>query len=97
MGTESPVMFGMHPNAEIGFRTDQSNTLYSILADLSGGSDGGGGGGGSSMVERVQGLMEEIQVKLAQPEPYPKSERVPLPLAATLKAQFLTLTWPRTS
>jgi len=65
MGTESPVMFGMHPNAEIGFRTDQSNTLYSILADLSGGSDGGGGGGGSSMVERVQGLMEEIQDKLA--------------------------------
>jgi len=65
MGTESPVMFGMHPNAEIGFRTDQSNTLYSLLGDLSGGG-GGGGGGGAGITERVQGMIEEINDKLAE-------------------------------
>jgi len=64
MGTESPVMFGMHPNAEIGFRTDQSNTLYATIADLAGGG-GGGGGGGAGVTERVSSLIEEINEKLA--------------------------------
>ena len=29
--TESPVMFGLHPNAEIGFRTAQSDSVVSML------------------------------------------------------------------
>merc|ERR1711988_828971 len=65
MGLESPVMFGMHPNAEIGFRTDQSNTLYDTVADLSGGGGGGGGGAGGGVTERVSALIEEINDKLA--------------------------------
>jgi dynein heavy chain len=31
---ESPVMFGLHPNAEIGFRTNQSDTVLSLLRRL---------------------------------------------------------------
>jgi len=57
-------MFGMHPNAEIGFRTDQSNTLYGTIADLAGG--GGGGGAATGMTERVSALIEEINEKLAE-------------------------------
>lgn len=32
--TETPLAFGMHPNAEIGFRTQQSQFLFSTLLDL---------------------------------------------------------------
>jgi len=66
MGTESPVMFGMHPNAELGFRTDQSNVLYATLAEVGGGGGSGGGGGASSMQEKVQALIEETNERLAE-------------------------------
>merc|ERR1719409_1708746 len=57
-------MFGMHANAEIGFRTDQSNTLYGTVADLAGG--GGGGGSAAGITERVSSVIEEINDKLAE-------------------------------
>merc|ERR1719197_908476 len=46
MPPESPLLFGMHPNAEIGFRTAQCKVLFSILLqlqpkDTSGGDDSG--------------------------------------------------------
>ncbi len=34
MPTESPMFFGLHPNAEIGFRTTQCNQLCEILMQL---------------------------------------------------------------
>merc|ERR1712166_541722 len=64
VGTESPIMFGMHPNAEIGFRTDQSNTMYSIISDLQPKGAAGAGGGGGNVNDRVMGLIEEICEKL---------------------------------
>jgi len=47
MPPESPMFFGMHPNAEIGFRTMQCNTLFETLNKLrpqekSSGEEGGG-------------------------------------------------------
>ncbi|CAD8057207.1 unnamed protein product [Paramecium primaurelia] len=41
---ESPQMFGMHPNAEIGYLTQQCETLFSTILDVQGGSSSGGGG-----------------------------------------------------
>merc|ERR1719197_440515 len=46
MPPESPLLFGMHPNAEIGFRTAQCSDLFSLLLmlqpkDNSGGDDSG--------------------------------------------------------
>jgi dynein heavy chain len=32
--TESPIAFGLHPNAEIDFRTTQSNRILSTILDL---------------------------------------------------------------
>lgn len=32
--TESPLMYGLHPNAEIGFRTNQCHTLFNTLIEL---------------------------------------------------------------
>lgn len=34
MGGDTPIAFGLHPNAEIDFRTQQSNTLFNTLIDL---------------------------------------------------------------
>merc|ERR1711861_58832 len=53
----------MHPNAEIGFRTDQSDTLLSSVFELQPRTSGGAGG--SSMSEVVMSLIEEISDKLA--------------------------------
>jgi dynein heavy chain len=43
---ESPVAFGLHTNAEIDFRTTQSNTMFTLLGDLQQAAGAGGGGGG---------------------------------------------------
>ena len=34
MKTDTPLIFGLHPNAEIGFRTSASNTLFMKLTEL---------------------------------------------------------------
>jgi len=64
MGMESPVMFGLHPNAEIGFRLEQSDTLYAVVADLQPRS--ASGGSGASVQERVSNTMEEITDKVSE-------------------------------
>jgi dynein heavy chain len=47
MPGESPMFYGMHPNAEIGFRTTQCNQMFDTLMQLqprdTGGGDEGGG------------------------------------------------------
>jgi dynein heavy chain len=42
--TETPLAFGLHPNAEIGFRTQTSEDLLRTILELSAsaGADGGG-------------------------------------------------------
>jgi len=44
MPTESPMFFGMHPNAEIGFRTKQCTMLFDLLVLLQPKEKGGGDG-----------------------------------------------------
>jgi dynein heavy chain len=41
---ETPALYGLHPNAEIGFLTTECNTLFATVMELSSGSGGGGGG-----------------------------------------------------
>eukprot|EP00388_Colpodella_angusta_P014362 GDKJ01035914.1.p1 GENE.GDKJ01035914.1~~GDKJ01035914.1.p1 ORF type:complete len:952 (-),score=254.28 GDKJ01035914.1:54-2810(-) len=49
---ETPIAYGLHPNAEIGFRTSQCNNLFSTLLRLMpvkmSGGDGDGGSQGSA-------------------------------------------------
>jgi dynein heavy chain len=40
---EQPQMFGLHPNAEIGYLTTMSETLFSTILSVQGGSSSGGG------------------------------------------------------
>ena len=45
---DSPAMFGLHPNAEIGYLTNWTFTIFDNILSLGGGNDGGDGGGGGS-------------------------------------------------
>lgn len=40
---EQPQMFGLHPNAEIGYLTNQGELLFSYIQQVSGGGSGGAG------------------------------------------------------
>lgn len=40
---EIPQMFGLHPNAEIGYLTNLGETLFTTIMSCSGGTGGGGG------------------------------------------------------
>ena len=58
---ETPVAFGMHPNAEIGFRTDQCLTLFRTLQDLQPRDEGGDGEeGGGGKTEKVSEFMTRV-------------------------------------
>ena len=49
MPAESPLFFGMHPNAEINFRTTECDIVFDMLTMLTGGSGGGEGDDDAAM------------------------------------------------
>jgi len=57
---ETPLAFGMHPNAEIDFRTTMCISLFSILVELQPKSGGGGGEGGNTMVDMSREFSERV-------------------------------------
>ncbi|XP_072167681.1 dynein beta chain, ciliary [Diadema setosum] len=63
---ESPYLYGLHPNAEIGFLTTESDNLFKTVLELQPRDTGGGGGGGSSREEKIKGLLDEIVEKLPE-------------------------------
>ncbi|XXQ31198.1 Dynein heavy chain, cytoplasmic [Plasmodiophora brassicae] len=58
---ESPVLFGLHPNAEIGVRTQESMDLFNCLLELQpkGAAGADGGKGGASRIEQVLEALQE--------------------------------------
>lgn len=56
---EQPAMFGLHPNAEIGYLTQLGETLFNTILSVSGASSGGGGGDSG-----VKSLIAEFLAKL---------------------------------
>jgi dynein heavy chain len=59
---ESPPMFGMHPNAEIGYLTSFGQSIFDSVLALSGGSAGSGEGAGSgdSVRNTISSLLERL-------------------------------------
>merc|ERR1740138_723426 len=53
-------MFGLHPNAEIGFLTNTGVAIFKTVSELS----GGGGGGGSGDIGASQSIMASYQQQL---------------------------------
>jgi dynein heavy chain len=60
--TEAPQMFGLHPNAEVGYLTSLGEKLCFTILSCS----GGGGGGGSSKDEIVQAAIDRFLDKLPE-------------------------------
>lgn len=61
---ESPNLYGLHPNAEIGFLTATSENLFKTILELQPRETGGGDGGGQTREEKVKQILDEILEKL---------------------------------
>ncbi|KAM7371234.1 hypothetical protein PAMP_010722 [Pampus punctatissimus] len=63
---ESPYLYGLHPNAEIGFLTQTSEKLFRTVLEMQPRDGGVGEGGGSTREEKVRAVLEEIMEKLPE-------------------------------
>ncbi|XP_033374700.1 dynein heavy chain 9, axonemal [Parus major] len=61
---ESPYLYGLHPNAEIGFLTQRSERLLRTVLELQPRDSSTGPGAVGSQEEMVQALLEEMLEKL---------------------------------
>ncbi|XP_063098488.1 dynein axonemal heavy chain 9 isoform X2 [Cavia porcellus] len=57
---ESPYLYGLHPNAEIGFLTQTSEKLFHTVLELQPRDSQDMDGAGSAREEKVKALLEEI-------------------------------------
>ena len=55
---DTPLAFGLHPNAEIGFRTEQSEVMFKILMELQP-QDAGDTGGDDEQVAQTPASVAE--------------------------------------
>jgi dynein heavy chain, axonemal len=58
--SDTPIAFGLHPNAEIGFRTEQSETLLRTLLELQPRDSSGGESDDKSPRVMAAGAMQEF-------------------------------------
>ncbi|XP_038227659.1 dynein axonemal heavy chain 9 isoform X4 [Dermochelys coriacea] len=61
---ESPYLYGLHPNAEIGFLTQTSEKLFRTVLEMQPHDTNAGEGGGATREEKVKALLDEILEKL---------------------------------
>uniref|UniRef100_A0A8C3GPM7 Dynein axonemal heavy chain 17 n=1 Tax=Cairina moschata TaxID=8855 RepID=A0A8C3GPM7_CAIMO len=64
---ESPYLYGLHPNAEIGFLTVTSERLFRTVLEMQPKESDAGGGAGVSREEKVKSVLDEIIEKLPEP------------------------------
>ncbi|KAM6897413.1 dynein axonemal heavy chain 9-like [Xenentodon cancila] len=63
---ESPVLYGLHPNAEIDFLTQTSDKLFRTVLEMKPRDGGVGEGGGTTREEKVRAMLEEIMERLPE-------------------------------
>ncbi|KAL6475225.1 hypothetical protein MHYP_G00162650 [Metynnis hypsauchen] len=63
---ESPYLYGLHPNAEIGFLTQTSEKLFRTVLEMQPRDGGSGEGSGTSRDEKVKAILDEILEKLPE-------------------------------
>lgn len=57
---ETPLAFGMHPNAEIDFRTTQCNELFRLLQEIQPRDAGAEGGAGETVQDKVVSFIQRV-------------------------------------
>uniref|UniRef100_A0A0A9W8L3 Dynein beta chain, ciliary n=1 Tax=Lygus hesperus TaxID=30085 RepID=A0A0A9W8L3_LYGHE len=63
---ESPILYGLHPNAEYNFLTTQAATLFNTIFELQPREGGGEAGETISKEDKVKGVLDEIYDKLGE-------------------------------
>ncbi|XP_031327312.1 dynein beta chain, ciliary-like [Photinus pyralis] len=63
---ESPYLYGLHPNAEIGFLTNLSDNLFKTIFELQPRDTGSSSGIGISREDKVRCIIEDIIDKLPE-------------------------------
>ena len=58
---ETPYLYGLHPNAEIGFLTTTSESLFRTVLEMQPRDSSGAGGGGATREEQV-GIAHNVYV-----------------------------------
>ncbi|XP_014887254.1 dynein axonemal heavy chain 9 isoform X4 [Poecilia latipinna] len=69
---ESPYLYGLHPNAEIGVLTQTSEKLFRTMLEMQPRDGGVGEGGGMTSEEKVRSVLEDILERL--PEQFDMAE-----------------------
>ncbi|XP_043921477.1 dynein axonemal heavy chain 11 [Protopterus annectens] len=64
--SESPVLYGLHPNAEIEFLTVISDGLFRTLLELQPQDSSGGEGPSQTVEEKVKNILDDILEKLPE-------------------------------
>lgn len=66
---ESPIIYGLHPNAEIGFLTTKAEGVFEVILRLEMGASSGGGGdsGGTGGQSHVRDTLTELMKRLPIP------------------------------
>lgn len=64
--TESPYLYGLHPNAEIGFLTNISEIMFKTIFEMQPRDLGAGAAGGMSREEKVRSTLDDIFDKLPE-------------------------------
>ncbi|XP_063266171.1 dynein axonemal heavy chain 17 [Prinia subflava] len=64
---ESPHLYGLHPNAEMGFLTVTSDRLFRTVLELQPKESEAAGGSGTSREEQVKSVLDEILGQLPDP------------------------------
>lgn len=64
--SESPTLYGLHPNAEIGFLTTTSDNLFRTIFELQPRDTGAAQGATSSREDKIKSILEDITDKLPE-------------------------------
>jgi dynein heavy chain len=66
--TESPLIYGLHPNAEIGFLTSKAESLFNSIMRLEmGSSDDSSGSGGAGSSSVLRDTLNDLMKRCPQP------------------------------
>jgi len=73
---ETPANFGMHPNAEIDFRTNKCIVLFKTMQELQPADDGDDEEGGSSRTQVIEAIIAKISDDVNIENNRPKYEEI---------------------
>jgi dynein heavy chain, axonemal len=66
MPAESPYLYGLHPNAEIGFLTTRAENIFRTVFEMQPRDAGASGGATVSREDKVKQVLDEIMEKMPE-------------------------------